>query len=331
MVISSNSVSFMGLQYDRVLVTGGAGFIGSHTVDALLDEGIEAWILDDLSAGKLKNLRTSQQALGRSGKSTLHFRKNTVTNYKVVESLAKKVDAIVHLAALLSPYLSVKKPEITNEVNVTGTLNVLRAAIKNKIPRVVFASSAAVYGNQSVLPVSEDNPLHPITPYGASKLSAEKYCEASYRTYGLATVSLRYFNVYGERQSANPYSGVIAIFAKLLSKGLRPTIHGDGEQTRDFIHVADVTRANLQALGSSKGIGQVFNIGTGQATSVNQLLILLAKLTGKPETSPTHSPERRGDIRHSYANTERAREVLGFQPKTELKEGLKSLIASISP
>jgi UDP-glucose 4-epimerase len=308
----------------RVLVTGGAGFIGSHTVDLLLNEGAEVWVLDDLSSGSSGNLKRWK------GKLKLHFRKNTVTQYRVVESLAKKVDAIVHLAAVVSPYFSVKRPEIVNEANVSGTLNVLRAALKNKLQKTVFASSSSVYGNQNALPISEDNPLDPVTPYGVSKLAGEKYCGAFYRTYGLSTIALRYFNVYGERQSANPYSGVIAIFAKHLSKGLRPTICGDGEQTRDFIHVSDVVAANLQALRASNGTGEAFNVGTGRATKISELASLLAELVGRPEIFSTHSPDRPGDIRHSYANITRAREVLRFQPKVELKEGLKLLIDSIS-
>jgi UDP-glucose 4-epimerase len=306
------------------LVTGGAGFIGSHTVDALLNEGVKVWVLDDLSNGTLRNLHVWRK------NPKLHFRKGNIANRKVIESLAKKVDAIVHLAALVSPYISVKKPEVVNAVNVTGTLNVLNASVKNKVQRVVFASSSSVYGNQSLLPISEDSPLHPVTPYGVSKLAGEKYCGAYYCTYGLSTIALRYFNVYGVRQSANPYSGVIAIFARHLSKGLRPTIYGDGEQTRDFIHVSDVVTANLQALQASVGAGETFNVGTGRATKISELSSLLAELVNRTQISPTHSPERAGDIRHSYADMTRAREILGFQPKVELKQGLKSLIDSIS-
>lgn len=312
------------MTYDKVLVTGGAGFIGSHTVDAFLDEGMDVWVLDDLSNGMLRNLRSWRK------NPKLHFRKSNIAKRKVVESLAKKVDAIVHLAALVSPYLSVKKPELVNAVNVTGTLNVLNASLKNQVQRVVFASSSSVYGNQNLLPITEDNPLHPVTPYGVSKLAGEKYCGAYYRTYGLSTIALRYFNVYGERQSANPYSGVIAIFAKHLSKGSGAKIYGDGEQTRDFIHVSDIVAANLQALRTSNGTGEAFNVGTGRATSISELYSLLGELVGRPEISPTHSAERAGDIRHSYANMTRAREVLEFRSKVELKEGLKLLIGSIS-
>lgn len=308
------------LGYDKVLVTGGAGFIGSHTVDALLEERTQVWVIDDLSAGTLRNLRIWKKT------RRFHFTKNTVTRYDVVDSLVRKVDAVVHLAAIVSPYFSVRKPDMVNEVNVSGTLNVLRAAAKRRIKRIVFASSSSVYGNQAVLPISESNPLDPITPYGVSKLSAEKYCGAFHQTYGVSTVSLRYFNVYGERQSASPYSGVIAIFANQLSRGRRPTIYGDGEQTRDFIHISDVVRANVHALETDRGLGQAFNIGTGHPTSIKQLYRILAESLNKSEFSPVSAAPRRGDIRDSYANIDRTIGVLGFQPKVELKSGLKLLV-----
>jgi UDP-glucose 4-epimerase len=307
------------------LVTGGAGFIGSHTVDALLDLGSEVWVLDNLSTGSLHNLRTWK----RSRK--FHFTRNTVTNYRTVAALAGKTDAIIHLAAVVSPYLSVKKPEIVNEVNVSGTLNILRAAVKKDVKRVVFASSSSVYGNQSSLPISERNLPTPITPYGVSKLSGEKYCGAFHETYNLSTVALRYFNVYGQRQRANPYSGVIAIFANLLSKGERPRIYGNGQQTRDFIHVSDVVKANLRALEAERVSGEAFNIGTGERTSINRLFTILAELSNKADIQPIYARERPGDIKHSYASITKAREMLGFESKTELRQGLQRLIPPRSP
>jgi nucleoside-diphosphate-sugar epimerase len=308
-----------GLGYDKVLVTGGAGFIGSHTVDALLSQGVKVYVLDDLSTGCLRNLKVWKHD------RALRFSKNTVTRYKVVESLSAKVDAILHFAAVVSPYVSVKKPEVVNEINVSGTLNVLRAALKNNIERVVFASSSSVYGNQTNLPIKEDNPLHPVTPYGASKLAGEKYCEAFFRTYGLSTVSLRYFNVYGERQSASPYSGVIAIFADYLQKALKPSIYGDGEQTRDFVHVSDVVAANLKALETENGVGEAFNVGTERATTINQLFSHLAQMFGRNGIQPKHLKERPGDIRQSYADTTKTRITLGVQPEIPLNKGLELL------
>lgn len=310
------------MNFDSVLVTGGAGFIGSHTVDALLNHGVKVWVLDDLSTGYMKNLRKSMN------NPKFHIQKNSTTNYRVIESMARKVDAIVHLAAAVSPYLSVKKPEIVNEVNVTGTLNLLRASVKNKIQRFVFVSSSSVYGDQTLLPISEDNPLHPVTPYGASKVSGEKYCEAFHQTYGLSTISLRYFNVYGDRQSANPYSGVIAIFANEITNGRRPLVYGDGEQTRDFIHASDVVEANLHALQTRKGAGEAFNIGTGQATTINQLCLFLGEIFGR-SVDPRYSKKRAGDIQDSYADTTRTKRVLNIQPRIPLKEGLRLLMKDL--
>lgn len=312
------------MDYDRILVTGGAGFIGSHTVDALLREGTNVWVLDDLSTGSMRNLRAWKNH------PKFHFIKKSSVQFKALELSVRKVDAVVHLAAAVSPYLSVKRPEVVNMVNVSGTLDVLRASVKNKIERLVFASSSSVYGNQSVLPISEDNPLRPVTPYGASKVSGEKYCEAYFQTYGLSTISLRYFNVYGERQRANPYSGVIAIFARHISKGSTLSIYGDGEQTRDFIHVSDVVKANLQALRTTKGAGEAFNVGTGKATTIDELYSLMSKLLGKTHVQPLKSKDRPGDIRHSYANINKTRDVLGFEPKIELIKGLKLLTDSLS-
>jgi UDP-glucose 4-epimerase len=236
------------------------------------------------------------------------------------------VDAVIHLAAIVSPFYSVKKPEVVNAVNVNGTLNVLNSCVKKQTQKVVFASSSSVYGDQTHLPIAEENPLHPITPYGASKLAGEKYCGAFSRTYGLITIALRYFNVYGERQSSNPYSGVIAIFSRQLRRGLAPKIFGDGTQTRDFIHVSDIVQANLQALNSNTGTGDALNVGTGRPISMNELSSLEAKLANKVEITPIHAPARAGDIKDSYADITRAKEVLGFQPKIELEQGLRALV-----
>jgi len=310
-----------GVGFDKVLVTGGAGFIGSHTVDALLSDGLEVWVLDNLLSGSLRNLRQWKE------NRKLHFKKGDIAEYKTVDKLLKKVDAVVHLAAIVSPNISIRKPEVTNEVNVTGTLNILRAAVKNDVPKVVFASSSSVYGNTKSKAISEDAPLNPLTPYGASKLAGEKYCRVYYSSYDLNTVSLRYLNVYGERQSSNPYSGVIAIFARRLLDGKPPIIYGDGNQTRDFIYVSDVARANLLALMTTKGIGESFNVGTGRATSIKQLCRILINMTGK-NVRPISQKARPGDIRHSCANIIKAREVLAFEPKIFLREGLRRMLKS---
>lgn len=301
-------------------MTGGMGFIGSHTVDSLLLNDAEVWVLDDLSSGHLHNLARWKHD------TKLHFKKASLTNYRVVDSLTRKVDAVIHLAALVSPLISVRKPETTNNVNVSGTLNVLQAGLRNEIDRVVFASSSSLYGNTWPMPVSEDTVLNPITPYGVSKLAAEKYCKVFSQQYRHGTISLRYFNVYGERQSSNPYSGVIAIFANRLIRGRRPLIFGDGRQTRDFIDVSDVARANLLALQSREGKGDVFNIGTGVPTTINKLAKILMELTGRRDLAPVHQRTREGDIRDSYADVAKARRILNFRAEVPLKDGLRLLI-----
>ena len=311
----------MRLAYDAVLVTGGAGFIGSHTVDLLLENEVHVWVLDDLSTGKLRNLNRWKND------RRLHFKPGTITNYRTVSSLAERVDSIIHLAAVVSPAVSLLRPELTNHVNGSGTLNVLRAGLKHKVKRLVFASSSSLYGNATNIPIPETAPLEPITPYGVSKLAGEQYCMAFHRSFGLDTVSLRYFNVYGQRQSSNPYSGVIAIFTRQLLRGRRPTIYGDGNQTRDFIHVSDVARANMLALEPKRLAGEALNIGTGKATTINELLRTLADAVGKPDTAPNFAELRRGDIRQSCADTSKARAALGFEPRVALRDGLGLLLA----
>jgi nucleoside-diphosphate-sugar epimerase len=312
----------MPFTFDSVLVTGGSGFIGSHTVDALLEKGAKVWVLDDLSTGSLLNLKRWKND------SKFHLTRGTVTNRRTVETLVRKVDSIIHLGAIVSPFISTRQPELTNRVNVDGTLNVLRTGLKGGIQRIVFASSSSVYGNTRRTRVSEDVPLNPTTPYGVSKMSAEKYCQVFYNTYGLETVSLRYFNVYGPRQSANPYSGVIAIFASRLLTGRRPIIYGDGNQTRDFINVEDVARANILALQSRRGFGEALNVGTGMATSVKALCYLLETITMTRHIPPVCVKERPSDIRDSCANISKTKTCLGFRPRVDLKTGLRSLVHS---
>jgi len=310
----------MNLTFDRVMVTGGAGFIGSHTVDALLENGLHVTVLDNLSTGSLDNLKRWKKD------PRFRFKRASVASYRSVESVTRNVDAIIHMAAVVSPDISLRRPEVTNKINVLGTLTVLRAGLKNQVKKVVFASSSALYGNTSVVPTPETAPLDPITPYGVSKLAGEKYCRVFCKCFDLSTVSLRYFNVYGERQSSNPYSGVIAIFMERLKKGVQPRIFGQGNQTRDFIHVSDVVKANLVALRTKKGTGEAFNVGTGRATSISELLLLLAELSGKAKLSPVFSQPRRGDIMQSCANIAKARKLLEFEPKVTLGQGLRLLV-----
>jgi nucleoside-diphosphate-sugar epimerase len=310
--------------HDAILVTGGAGFIGSHTVDALLRYGSKVWVLDDLSAGSLTNLKKWRNA------PRLKFIKGDVRNSSVVAKAAKKADAIIHLAAIVSPRVSTLKPELATSVNVIGTLNLLQAAVSSGVQRFVYASSAAVYGDSERVRVPENAPLQPISPYGVSKLAAEKYCDVYYKTHGLETVSLRYFNVYGQRQRAdNPYSGVIAIFAKKLISNSPTIINGNGLQSRDFVHVSDIVSANLLALTTKGPTGQSYNIGTGRATSIKRLHTILAHLAGRKAEARSR-PARPGDIGKSCADISKARRLLGYKPKTDLETGLRNLLSCIT-
>ena len=310
----------MHLTYEKVLVTGGSGFIGSHTVDALLRADVRTWVLDDMSTGTKSNL--AQHKHDRN----LHLVRGSICSHKTVDKLAKRVDAIIHLAAIVSPFMSVQRPDITNNVNVGGTLNLLRATAKHDIKRFVLASSSSVYGETGHGRIAESAQTNPITPYGASKLAGEKYCRAFCSTFGISTVSLRYFNVYGERQRNNPYSGVIAIFVGNLLRNKRTVLFGDGEQTRDFIHVSDVARANLSALEFRDARGDEINIGTGIATSINNLQELIVQVMNMKRISPVKRPARTGDIRDSCADVGRAKALLGFVPKIDLKVGLTRLV-----
>ena len=309
----------MKLTVDKVLVTGGAGFIGSHTVDALMEHGARVWVLDDLRSGFRNNLRRWV------GDPNLHFIKGTVLNYAVLDRLVRRVDGVVHLAAIVSTDISLRDPSLTNLVNVSGTLNVLNSCLKHRVERLVYASSSSVYGDAKSFRVKETAANNPLNPYGVSKLAAEKYCRAYSRSFGIKTVSLRYFNVYGERQSHSEYSGVVAIFAKKLLTHSRPTIFGSGRQKRDFIHVSDVARANLLALESDRAAGQAFNVGTGRSVSVLHLLHLLMKITGTTGIRPLFKEERKGDIRNSCADMAESKRVLHFHPSIEFETGLEML------
>ena len=311
----------MRVTFDRVLVTGGLGFIGSHTVDALLNAETKTWVLDDLLTGSKSNLASHRHD------RNLHVVRGSICNYRTVDKIVAKVDAIIHLAAVVSPFMSVQRPDITNSVNVGGSVNILRGAAKHNINRVVLASSSSVYGDimqRGLIP--ETAQTNPITPYGASKLAVEKYARAFCLTYGISPISLRYFNVYGERQKNNPYSGVIAIFVGNLLRNKRNVVFGDGKQTRDFIHVSDVAVANLSAMEFRNGRDYEINIGTGIPTSINDLHALLVEITKSNADNPIRKPRRTGDIRDSCADIKRAETLLRFKPKVALKIGLTTLL-----
>ena len=290
------------------LVTGGAGFIGSHLVDALLDAGCRVRVLDDLSTGHLDNL---SHCAGR-----IEFVEGTVRDPATCAEVVAGVEVVYHLASRVSVVESVSNPQLYREVVLDGTRNMLDAAADAGVRRLVLASSCSVYGDAPP-PISEDAPLDPRSPYAAMKAEAEEACRAA----PVSTVCPRFFNVYGARQRADsPYSGVIAIFRRFATEGVPPTIFGDGLQTRDFIHVGDVVRGlMLAADASSVGRGEPINFGTGVATSVRDLAALLECLP------PGFEPARTGEVRHSSASTEQARERLGFRAETELASGLALL------
>jgi nucleoside-diphosphate-sugar epimerase len=240
--------------------------------------------------------------------------------------MVKDKDAVLNLAAIVSVLQSIEKPLLVNEVNVKGTLNLLKACLDSEVKRFVQASSSAIYGDAQTLPVQEDFKPMPLSPYAVSKLAAENYAMAFNKLYGLETVCLRYFNVFGPRQANNPYSGVITIFANALLNNRQPKIFGDGEQTRDFVFVEDVVSANLLALTKQEAVGEIFNVATGKAITINKLLRILQKIMGKEYLKPVCGEPRGGDIRHSYASIEKARLLLGYKPVFSLERGLNALM-----
>jgi UDP-glucose 4-epimerase len=298
----------------RVLVTGGAGFIGSHLVKALVKAGHQVRVLDNLSTGSIENLADVLDAI--------EFVRGDVSDYGAVESAVRGVDAVVHLAALIDVAESVEKPDLYFDVNVRGTYNVAKAS--RNINTFVFASSSAVYGEPIRVPIPEDHPLMPKSPYAASKISGEAFVQTFANQYGFRPVILRLFNVYGPKQS-RAYAGVIIEFIRRVSRGEPPVIFGDGGQTRDFVHVSDVVEAVMLSL-RNEGARGVFNIGSGEGVTINHLARLILKLMGREDLRPVYAPPRPGDIRHSIADISRAQKELGFKPKVGLEVGIKELI-----
>ena len=313
-------MQIMTLDFSEILVTGGAGFIGSHIVDQLLDEGFKVRVLDNLSTGEKKNLAQHQN------NKSFQFIEGDIRNLDLVKNTVKGVDAVFHEAALVSVTRSVEDPILSNEVNITGTVNLLKACVDAHVKRFVYASSCAVYGDTETLPNHENLAPKPLSPYAVDKLAAEKYAKVFHNVYGLETVSLRYFNVYGPRQKYGPYSGVISIFINRLLENKPPIICGDGKQTRDFINVKDVVEANMLALSKRKAVGEVFNISTGEATTINKLTETIQKIMGKTSLKPVHAEPRPGDIKHSYGDITKARRNLEYEPKVQLEKGLSKLV-----
>lgn len=309
----------MPKSYSKIFVTGGAGFIGSHIVDRLLKEGFEVTVIDDLSTGRRENIAHHQN------RKDFHFVKGGIRNTALVKKVVEDVDAVFHEAALVSVPSSIENPLLTNEINVSGTLNLLKACIDADVKRFIYASSTAIYGDTGTLPIHEKLMPQPISPYAVSKLAAENYVKIYHKVYGLNTVCLRYFNVYGSRQTYSPYSGVITIFINNLLENEPPIIYGDGKQTRDFVHVQDVVEANVLALTRETAIGEVLNVATGTPTTVNQLVAMLQQIM-KTSLKPVYTSPRPGDIRHSYADITRANKLLQYNPKISLKDGLTELV-----
>jgi UDP-glucose 4-epimerase len=308
----------------RYAITGGAGFIGSHIAEEIVVQGLgNVIVFDDLSSGHEHNLMHL--------KEHVHFIKGDIRDRAALETAFAGCDIVFHEAAFVSAFDSYNKPELTNEINVLGTMNVLDCALKAGVRRVVLASSAAVYGTESMLPNREDMPLGPESPYAIAKASDEFYARMFSRQKGLETVCLRYFNVFGPRQDpASEYSGVISRFLDAIRLSKRPVIYGDGLQTRDFIAVQDVARANiLAAHAPACGAAEVINIGTGRETSLLDVLHALEKALGR-ELNAEFRASREGDIRRSVACVDRARERLQFEAQADFDAGVAALVASLN-
>ncbi len=304
--------------FGKVLVSGGAGFIGSHVVELLLSEKEveQVVVIDNFFTGSLDNLKAFLED------SKLKVIEGDIRDKELVKRFVKEADFIFHQAAVVSVPLSIEKPDLTNDVNVNGTINLLEAALSSNVERFVYASSCAVYGNPTSLPINEKSELDPLSPYAASKLAAESYCRAFYESYGLKTVCLRYFNVYGPRQAGGNYSGVISIFMRQALQGQPLTIRGDGKQTRDFVFVKDVARANLLASLKEEAIGKVLNVGTGKAITINELAEKISEMVGH-RAGFKYIPLLKGEVMHSVADISLAREILGYSPTFRIEDGLK--------
>jgi UDP-glucose 4-epimerase len=303
----------------RVLVTGGAGFIGSHLVDRLVDEGYDVRVIDNLYSGKLENIEHHI----KSGK--VDFVKGDIRDASLVKISLAGVEAVFHLAAIISVPFSVSNPQLTLDVNLAGTTNLLNACSKKNIDKFVFVSSCAVFGDTKILPVNENASTNPISPYAESKLLAERDCLNFQQKGLLQSVVLRFFNVYGPRQGMNEYSGVITRFINRAKQKQPLTIYGDGSQTRDFVNVKDIVQALYACMKSKSANGEVFNIGSGNPTSITELAKTVLEITGQ-NLKIRYELARAGDIKDSYADISKAKRFLSYEPKVTLRDGLKALL-----
>jgi len=304
----------------RILVTGGGGFIGSHLTEALLRRGYLVRVLDNFSTGKRGNL-----AFGKKYASfeVVH---GDISNRAACRKAMKGIQYVFHQAALPSVQRSVEDPGLTNLVNAVGTLNILTAAKDAGVRRVIYAASSSAYGDTPTLPKKEKMPPNPLSPYALQKYMGEEYCRLFSQLYGLETVSLRYFNIFGPRQDpASLYSAVIPKFIDAFVHGRRPTIYGDGKQSRDFTYIDNVVRANLLALSAKHLHGEVVNVACGSRISLNQLVKMLKQIFGS-KISPMYSKPREGDVKHSLADISRARKVLSYKPLVDFEAGLRRTV-----
>jgi nucleoside-diphosphate-sugar epimerase len=303
----------------KVLVTGGAGFIGSNLADRLIREGAKVVILDNFLTGFRENLEEID--------GDFELIEGDITDTAAVAKAVEECEVIFHEAALPSVPRSVDNPLETHRICVDGTVNLLMAARDARVRRFIYAASSSAYGDQAVLPKVETMAADPLSPYAAAKLTGELYCRAFNSVYGLETFSLRYFNVFGPRQNpGSMYSGVISRFTDALMSGKQPVIYGDGEHSRDFTYIDNVVAANLSAAQSTKGIGETMNVANGERVTLNQLLETLKQVTGVRDVTPDHQPARKGDVRDSQADNRRAVEYLGYKTLVGLEEGLRRTV-----
>ena len=303
----------------KVLVTGGAGFIGSNLAEELIRQGAKVTIIDNFSTGFRENLEEIE--------GDFEFIEGDLNDEQILKRAVENVEIIFHQAALPSVPRSIENPSATHDACVNATFKLLSSAKENNVKRLVYAASSSAYGDQPTLPKVETMRPEPLSPYAAAKLMGEYYCQVFNRVYDLETVCLRYFNVFGPRQNpSSMYSGVISRFTDALMGGIVPVIYGDGEQSRDFTFIANVVDANIKAAQTDKGIGEVMNAANGERISLNELLAVLKKITGKPDVEADYQPARKGDVKHSQADNSRAVEWLGYKKLVGLEEGLQKTI-----
>jgi len=305
---------------EKVLIVGGAGFIGSHTADILMEQGVKVRVLDNLSSGHRTNLPDSHPLM--------EFVEGDMRNAQTVKDVMQGISHVVHLAAQVSVVASLEDPEFSAQQNIIGYLNVLDAAKNVGVKRMVYASSAAIYGEPPSLPLDEEMNVKQLSPYGLEKQVNEEYADLYYRLHDFSALGMRFFNVYGPRQDPkSPYAGVIALFMDRIKDSLPLTMNGDGEHTRDFIYVRDVARTNVEALGVD--VQGACNVATGEKTSLNDLVNVLSDITGN-KAEVTYGPEREGDIVHSLANPAKMNKQIGVTAEESLKSGLTKLLDSVS-